>query len=509
MSSGVTNFVLALATSTAFLAMTVLAASRGRRDPLARVLSLLCLDLFAYGTAEASFMISSKLLWHWIADAFASMAPALFYHFTCGFVGRRTSLRVFIGVAYCYFGVLALVCLAPLGFASGAAISGGSGWAIATLAGLTVVLTHGLSLLTKHMRGAAIEEKARARLVLAGVVVAAAANMTDLAAIAGATWSPHLGMMGLVVSAFVLTAAALRVQVFERLSFLTAVNAVAIALVVVLSEIAVFRFFGDRTALVVVFTILVALGALLAARFVVADYAAARERTLAHATLGRMAAQMAHDIKNPLASIRGAAQFLAQERAEGRSIDAQNEFLELLVAQCDRMTRIVDQYQRIGRATPVMGSTDLNATVREAMTFLGTTAQLDTSLDDALPKVQTDRDLLVIALENVLRNAHEAATGRVIHVSTGALASPAGDASWLYVAVRDEGPGMDPRTRERAQDGFFTTKAQGSGLGLAFVRRVVEAHGGRLHIDSQEGRGTTVRIELRAAQNWPASSAPN
>jgi signal transduction histidine kinase len=58
---------------------------------------------------------------------------------------------------------------------------------------------------------------------------------------------------------------------------------------------------------------------------------------------------------------------------------------------------------------------------------------------------------------------------------------------------------MDPRTRERALEGFFTTKSQGSGLGLAFVRRVVEAHGGKLLIDSHEGEGTVVRIELRAA----------
>jgi signal transduction histidine kinase len=352
-----------------------------------------------------------------------------------------------------------------------------------------------------------MEEKVRSRLVLAAALIAGVANMTDLADLAGASWSPHLGAIGLVVSAFVLTAAALRVRVFERLSFLTAVNAITIAISVVLAEIGVFRFVGDRSAFAVVLTVFVVLCALIASRFVVGDYAAARERTLAHASLGRMAAQMAHDIKNPLASIRGAAQFLAAERAAGRSIDEQHEFLDLLVAQCDRLTRVVDQYHRIGRGEPVLGKTDLNDAAREAMKFLASSATLDVRFAEPLPTCETDRDLLVIALENVLRNAHEAATGGTVHLETGHVPgsgvgpSPVtgGERPWVFVSVRDEGPGMDPRTRERALEGFFTTKSQGSGLGLAFVRRVVEAHRGKLLIESHEGRGTTVRIELRAA----------
>src|SRR5262249_16510534 len=163
-------------------------------------------------------------------------------------------------------------------------------------------------------------------------------------------------------------------------------------------------------------------------------------------------------------------------------------FLDLLVAQCDRLTRIVDQYHRIGRGEPVLGTTDVNDAAREAMRFLGSAVKIDSSLAEALPKCESDRDLLVIALANVLRNAHEAAVEGPIHVSTG------GSSESVFVAVRDEGPGMDPRTRERALEGFFTTKTQGSGLGLAFVRRVVESHGGKLTIDSHEGEGTTVRI---------------
>ena len=500
--SELTDFAVSLITSAAFFALAALAASRGKRDPLARLLAVLCLDLVAYGTSEAIkdfHELSPHRAWLWINAATASLAPPLFYHFVVAFVGRRRALRPALTVSYAFYGTLSALSLSPIFVPSMDRFVNGPIWAGGMLAGMAVVVGHGIALLAGHMRDAPAEEKARGRLVLAGVLIAAFANMSDLAQLAGASWAPHLGTSGLAVCGFVLAAAALRVRMFERLSFLTAVNAIAIALIVVLAEISVFRFFGDRSAFAVVLTVLVVLGALVASRFVLGDYAAARERTLAHASLGRMAAQMAHDIKNPLASIRGAAQFLAAERAAGRSIDEQNEFLDLLVKQCDRLTRVVDQYQRIGRGEPLLGKTDLNDAAREAMRFLQSTATIEAQLAEALPACESDRDLLVIALENVLRNAHEAATGRTLHVETGKALGDDRRQEWIYVAVRDEGPGMDPRTRERALEGFFTTKSQGSGLGLAFVRRVVEAHRGKLHIESHEGRGTTVRIELRAS----------
>src|SRR6185436_2211415 len=181
-------------------------------------------------------------------------------------------------------------------------------------------------------------------------------------------------------------------------------------------------------------------------------------------------------------------QFLAGERAAGRSIDSQGEFLNLLVQQCDRLARVVDQYNRIGRAEPQLSPIDLNEAVREATKFLGGSAPLDLQLAPGLPQCRADQDLIVIALENVLKNAQEASSGKPLHVLTGS------EDGAVFVSVRDEGPGMDPRTAERAQEGFFTTKRQGSGLSLAFVRRVVEANKGRLVLDPGLGRGTTVRI---------------
>jgi two-component system, NtrC family, sensor histidine kinase HydH len=92
-------------------------------------------------------------------------------------------------------------------------------------------------------------------------------------------------------------------------------------------------------------------------------------------------------------------------------------------------------------------------------------------------------------------------------VSTGNAAASTPRARVL-IAVQDTGVGMDVRTRERALGGLFTTKKDGSGLGLTFVRRVVEAHRGALTVASEEGRGTTVTLELPIDEHPPKETPP-
>lgn len=488
------DVILSLAGSAAFLALGVLAVLRGRNagiKPVAWPFALLCLDLFAYNLTQAISETTAQPSWHWLNAVAASIVTPFYYHLVIAFVGRRRQLGGPLLAVYAAFLAIGVACLAPF-FLEGNTFPGGGTWAVVILLGEVPVLVHSTGLLLQNMKGTSIAERARTRLVLAAGLIAGVSATAELVGIAGATWSPHLVAWGLVVSALVLGAAALRL--LEGITFLSWVNAAAIALTVVLAEVAVFRAFGHQTALVVVGTVLVSLAAVASLRFVISDYARERERTLAHASLGRMAAQMAHDIKNPLASIRGAAQFLQGEREAGRSIDGQAEYLQLLVEQVDRMSNLVDQYQRIGRAKPQLQKVDLNDAAREALKFATAAGgTLDVQLADALPQCEADKELLVIALENVLRNALEAAPGKPLHVTTAATSEGPS------ITVRDEGPGMDPRTKERALEGFFTTKSQGSGLGLAFVRRVVEAHRGKLTLDSREGQGTTVRIELKSS----------
>jgi signal transduction histidine kinase len=120
---------------------------------------------------------------------------------------------------------------------------------------------------------------------------------------------------------------------------------------------------------------------------------------------------------------------------------------------------------------------------------------ISSELAGDLPRCELDSDLVSNALENVIKNAFEAMPkGGNITVRTARADGSPG----VVVSVEDRGDGMDARKVERAFDQFWTTKATGSGLGLAFVRRVAEAHGGAVSLRSKVGVGTVVEIRLPA-----------
>src|SRR5439155_5801966 len=129
-------------------------------------------------------------------------------------------------------------------------------------------------------------------------------------------------------------------------------------------------------------------------------------------TLGRFSAQMAHDLKNPLAALKGAAQFLAEEQRQGRPMEKHGEFLELLVDQVNRLETVVDKYQRLGRVEPMRTEQKINEVVQNVLALQRFASSgpvaVKTELADALPTCRIDRDLVAGALENLARNALEA-----------------------------------------------------------------------------------------------------
>ena len=119
-------------------------------------------------------------------------------------------------------------------------------------------------------------------------------------------------------------------------------------------------------------------------------------------------------------------------------------------------------------------------------------ARMDVELEPDLPACELDVDLFTAALENVVANSIEALrAGGTIIVR---VARSKDDRDALRISVTDDGIGMDPREREHAWEELFTTKPNGSGLGLPFVKRVVEAHGGTVVLTSRRGAGTTVTM---------------
>ncbi len=226
--------------------------------------------------------------------------------------------------------------------------------------------------------------------------------------------------------------------------------------------------------------------------------AIARERTRNLATLGRFAAQMAHDLKNPLAVATGAAQFLKEEHARGNPLTDYGDFLDLMVEELDRMRRRIEEYQRLGRVEVRLEGVDLNAAVASVLglqRFASAAVKVRAEPGAGLARVPLDRDLVESALTNLVANAIEAMPEGGDLVVRTAVADARGG-PWAEVTVADTGVGMDEPTRERAFESFYTTKPAGSGLGLAFVRRVTEAHGGSLTLTSRVGEGTVVTMKF-------------
>ena len=218
-------------------------------------------------------------------------------------------------------------------------------------------------------------------------------------------------------------------------------------------------------------------------------------RTERLAVVGRMASVVAHEVRNPLNSIALNVDLLGEMLANnGKSL----EVLKAVQGEVDRLADITEEYLRFGRMPKgVMAICDLTRIVRDTMDFMSgefAGAQIKTSMDlpsDAL-KVVTDEGQFRQALMNILRNALEAMpTGGTLTL----VAFEENDR--VVLKVTDTGVGIEDSFKERLFEPFATTKARGTGLGLAFVQQAVQESSGRVSVDSNLGEGTTITLELR------------
>ena len=210
--------------------------------------------------------------------------------------------------------------------------------------------------------------------------------------------------------------------------------------------------------------------------------------------VGQLAAGVAHDFNNLLTVIMGYADDITQ--ATNSPADAANEILRN-AKRGAALTRQLLAFSRESAYTPRV--INLSDTVKNVSGMLKrligeqTLVQLD--LADDLPNVEADPQLLEQAISNLVVNARDASpTGAIVKIRTGLVA----DGGAVFVEVADSGTGMSPDIAERAFDPFFTTKdiGSGTGLGLAMVHGAVEQMGGRTKLETTEGEGTSVMIQL-------------
>lgn len=234
------------------------------------------------------------------------------------------------------------------------------------------------------------------------------------------------------------------------------------------------------------------------------------ERSLRHADrlsmLGTLAAGLAHEIKNPLGGVKGAAQLLAMELPQDSSLQ---EYTQVMVREVERINGIIEELMNLGNPRPAeMGDVDLTRVLNDIILLqqeAGRGRQIEFSLvaDPSIPPILGDEGLLVRLFLNLVKNAGEAIDGKgwvrvESRVSTDFhMNNPGGRPSpMVIVKVRDNGSGIPPEELDRIFTPYFTTKSGGSGLGLAICQKIIEDHRGLLKIASTPGEGTEVTVSL-------------
>jgi signal transduction histidine kinase len=218
--------------------------------------------------------------------------------------------------------------------------------------------------------------------------------------------------------------------------------------------------------------------------------------------LGQIAAGLAHEIRNPLAGIKGALEIVASRVGPGTP---EAEFTGVASTELARLDSLVGEFLTYARPRePELRMASVRDAIDHVVLLLGPEAEraaVTIVRDETvpLPDLRMDPEQVRQVLFNVILNAVQASpAGKAVRIRTYA------DSGAAVVEVSDEGPGIPPESRERVFDPFFTTKTHGTGLGLAVSYRIVAAHGGRIAIDAGStgtpaSVGTVVRIELPLA----------
>lgn len=485
---------LGIAATAVHLGLTAVVVRRTHHSPLRFPLILLCVSMVVWSFAAAAHDIFGGFGWQWLKVTTGPLFVPFALHVVLAFVGRRRRHIVFLTVIYLFFFGLAVA--GSYAFFSGAAVgSGDSKWyAGLYLAGVTVPLVYAIYRLTRHAHSATrADEVARSRLLMWGLVVGMLLGSTELFDnfYSQVVSIGHAGTLALTGS---LTVVALRFRLLDyEVATVKWLFGTSVALVLVSGYLV---FFGSsRLAFGLFVASALAFTAVIALRDVVVRALRERDRMERFATLGRFSAQMAHDLKNPLAALKGAVQFWEGELDDADSSADPAEVVGLVSDQIRRIEAIVERYQRMSSVEPKRSEFDLEDLLerqaRSARHAGRSLVQTETCIDDDFPRCDGDEELLTLVFENLVRNAIEA-------MPDGGTLRIEADAEWkgLVVRIIDTGAGMDVRDLERAFDDFYTTKATGSGLGLAFARRVVDAHGGRIDISSKVDVGTTVTVQL-------------
>lgn len=240
---------------------------------------------------------------------------------------------------------------------------------------------------------------------------------------------------------------------------------------------------------------------------------ARRSETLAR--LGGLVAGLAHEVKNPLGGIKGAAQLLAQRFVDQPEV---GEYTGVMIREIDRLSRLVEQLLTLGvPPTPAHQALNVHKVIHEVLALMESELSakrivVRLQIDPSLPEVSGDEAQLTHVFLNLVKNAMEAMPEKgtltiTTRMETGfhilwraargaARGGAAGVGKFLRVELTDTGPGFLDTDVERVFEPFFSTKPRGTGLGLAICQRIMATHGGDIRAENRRGGGAVVTVTL-------------
>src|SRR5262249_22458976 len=227
------------------------------------------------------------------------------------------------------------------------------------------------------------------------------------------------------------------------------------------------------------------------------EYLARQQRSERLATIGQVAAGVAHEIRNPLNVVKTSVYFLLNARQPTPAKAAEHlQRIEKHVTMADGVITALSNFAKM--PVPDLRPVDLEKSLRDALENnpLPESVQASLVLPATVPRVLADRDQLAIVFGNLIRNAREAMP------NGGQLTLRARqETESVIVTVTDTGVGIAPEHLHRIMEPFYSTKARGLGLGLALARAILDKNKGSLQVTSQPGSGSTFTVRLLAAMN--------
>ncbi len=222
------------------------------------------------------------------------------------------------------------------------------------------------------------------------------------------------------------------------------------------------------------------------------------------ATIGKMAAQVAHEIRNPLVTIGGFARSM-EKSAEKKNVDELKNIGNIIAEEVDRLEKVLTNvldFSRLSKPQPVLA--DINKIIEESCYFLNVQdeisqkgIQLHKELDTTIPPVLIDPQQIKQVLLNLVQNAlHSMPDGGELRIKSRKT-----EANQIEISVKDSGLGMAPDVLDEMFNPFFTTKPDGTGLGLPISQKIIHNHGGTIEVNSEVSSGTTFYITLNMITN--------